>query len=108
MSWARCLCSPAPPPLPSPSSRTPSAYCRLGCNAAACRFHLGHLLHYGRELNATDQVIGVMLVIVVIGLLADKVPFVPSERFLHRRWEAALNLTQLGQSAPQHSLGSRR
>jgi ABC-type nitrate/sulfonate/bicarbonate transport system permease component len=32
-------------------------------------FGLGHLLHYGRELNAMDQVIGVMLVIVVIGLL---------------------------------------
>lgn len=29
-------------------------------------FGLGHLLHYGRELNAMDQVIGVMLVIVMI------------------------------------------
>src|SRR3989440_9836111 len=35
-------------------------------------FGLGHLLHYGRELNAKDQVIGIMLVIVVIGLMADK------------------------------------
>jgi len=49
-------------------------------------FGLGHLLHYGRELNAMEQVIGVMLVIVVIGLLADKVMFSPWERFLHRRW----------------------
>jgi NitT/TauT family transport system permease protein len=49
-------------------------------------FGLGHLLHYGRELNAMDQVIGVMLVIVVIGLLADKILFSPWERFLHRRW----------------------
>ena len=49
-------------------------------------FGLGHLLHYGRELNAMDQVLGVMLVIVVIGLLADKVLFAPWERFLHRRW----------------------
>ena len=49
-------------------------------------FGLGHLLHYGRELNAMDQVIGVMLVIVVIGLLADKILFTPWERFLHRRW----------------------
>jgi NitT/TauT family transport system permease protein len=49
-------------------------------------FGLGHLLHYGRELNAMDQVIGVMLVIVLIGLLADKVLFSPWERFLHRRW----------------------
>ena len=49
-------------------------------------FGLGHLLHYGRELNAMDQVIGVMLVIVVIGLLADRLLFSPWERFLHRRW----------------------
>jgi NitT/TauT family transport system permease protein len=49
-------------------------------------FGLGHLLHYGRELNAMDQVIGVMLVIVAIGLLADKALFAPWERFLHRRW----------------------
>ena len=49
-------------------------------------FGLGHLLHYGRELNAMDQVIGVMLIIIVIGLLADKILFSPWERFLHRRW----------------------
>lgn len=49
-------------------------------------FGLGHLLHYGRELNAMDQVIGVMLVIVGIGLLADKALFAPWERYLHRRW----------------------
>src|SRR5215475_475447 len=49
-------------------------------------FGLGHLLHYGRELHAMDQVIGIMLVIVVVGLLADKALFAPWERFLHRRW----------------------
>ena len=49
-------------------------------------FGLGHLLHYGRELNAMDQVIGVMFVVVVIGLLADKILFSPWERFLPRRW----------------------
>lgn len=49
-------------------------------------FGLGHLLHYGRELNAMEQVVGVMLVIVVIGLLADRILFSPWERFLHRRW----------------------
>jgi NitT/TauT family transport system permease protein len=49
-------------------------------------FGLGNLLHYGRELNAMDQVIGVMLVIIAIGLLADKILFSPWERFLHRRW----------------------
>lgn len=49
-------------------------------------FGLGQLLHYGRELNAMEQVIAVMLVIVLIGLLTDKVLFAPWERFLHRRW----------------------
>ena len=49
-------------------------------------FGLGQLLHYGRELSAMDQVIGIMLVIVVIGLLADKIFFSPFETFLHRRW----------------------
>lgn len=49
-------------------------------------FGLDHLLHYGRELNAMDQVIGVMLVIVLRGLAVDKVLFAPIERFLHRRW----------------------
>ncbi|MBK8475821.1 MAG: ABC transporter permease [Opitutaceae bacterium] len=49
-------------------------------------FGLGHLLHYGRELNAMEQVIGVMLVIVTIGVAADKIFFSPWENFLHRRW----------------------
>jgi NitT/TauT family transport system permease protein len=52
-------------------------------------FGLGQLLHYGRELNAMDQVIGIMVVIVFIGLLADKVLFSPWESFLHRRWGTA-------------------
>lgn len=49
-------------------------------------YGLGHLLHFGRELNAMEQVIGVMLVIIVIGLLADKILFSPWEAFMHRRW----------------------
>ena len=49
-------------------------------------FGLGQVLQYGRELSSMDQVIGVMLVIVLIGLIADKVLFSPWERFLHRRW----------------------
>jgi NitT/TauT family transport system permease protein len=52
-------------------------------------FGLGHLLHYGRELNAMDQVIGVMLLIVMIGLAVDKTLFAPVELFLHRRWGTA-------------------
>ena len=47
---------------------------------------IGHLLHYGRELHAMDQVVGLMLVIIVIGFAADKIIFSPWERFLHRRW----------------------
>jgi NitT/TauT family transport system permease protein len=53
-------------------------------------FGLGHLLHYGRELSAMDQVIGIMLVIVVIGLITDKSLFAPWERFMHRRWGTGL------------------
>ena len=49
-------------------------------------FGLGQLLKYGRDLHAMDQVIGVMLAIVVIGLLVDKLLFSPVERLLHRRW----------------------
>jgi NitT/TauT family transport system permease protein len=49
-------------------------------------FGLGQLLHFGREQSAMEQVIGIMFVIVVIGLLADKIFFSPVERFLHRRW----------------------
>ena len=49
-------------------------------------YGLGFLLHNGRELGAMDQVVGIMLVIVVIGLLADKILFSPWERFIHRRW----------------------
>ena len=52
-------------------------------------FGLGHLLHYGRELNAMEQVIGIMIVLLAIGLIADKILFSPWERFLHRRWGTA-------------------
>ncbi len=52
-------------------------------------YGLGYLLHAGRELAAMDQVIGVMFVIVLIGLLADRVMFSPWERFLHHRWGTA-------------------
>jgi NitT/TauT family transport system permease protein len=33
-----------------------------------------------------DQVIAVMVIIVAIGLLADRLLFSPWERFFHRRW----------------------
>lgn len=47
---------------------------------------LGQLLHKGRLAGSLAQVIGVMLIIMVIGLLADKILFSPWERFLQRRW----------------------
>jgi sulfonate transport system permease protein len=47
---------------------------------------LGHLLHYGRELHAMDQVLGIMLVIVLVGLAADRAAFAPAERWVRRRW----------------------
>lgn len=49
-------------------------------------FGLGQLLNYGRDLGAMDQVFGIMFVIVLVGLLADKILFSPWERFIHRRW----------------------
>ncbi len=49
-------------------------------------FGLGHLLHYGRELQAMDQVAAIMLVILVVGFVADKALFSPWERFLRKRW----------------------
>ncbi len=49
-------------------------------------FGLGHLLHYGRELHAMDQVAAVMLIILLIGFAADKALFSPWERFLRKRW----------------------
>lgn len=54
-------------------------------------FGLGHLLHMGRETNSMDKVIGVMLVIIFVGVLADKLLFSPWENFMHRRWGTAKN-----------------
>jgi len=39
-----------------------------------------------------DQVICIMLVIVIMGLLADKISFSPWERFLHRRWGTDMSI----------------
>ena len=52
-------------------------------------FGLGHLLHYGRELHAMDQVVGLMLLIIFIGFAADKIIFSPWETFLRKRWGLA-------------------
>jgi NitT/TauT family transport system permease protein len=52
----------------------------------ATGFGLGNLLHYGRELGAMEQVVGVIFVIVTVGLSADRVVFFPTEKWLRRRW----------------------
>lgn len=49
-------------------------------------FGLGHLLHYGRELNAMEQVLGIIFIIMACGLIVDKCIFSPLEHSLYRRW----------------------
>jgi len=49
---------------------------------------LGRLLDDGRQLMDMPQVVGVILVIVAVGLAADKLVFAPAERFLRMRWGA--------------------
>ena len=47
---------------------------------------LGRLLDDGRQLSDMPQVVAIILVIVVVGLAADKALFAPAERWLRRRW----------------------
>lgn len=47
---------------------------------------LGHLLMVGRELNDMSQVIAVMIVIIIIGILVDRLFFVKVERRIRERW----------------------
>ena len=47
---------------------------------------LGQLLTMGRELNDMAQVIAVMLVIIALGLAADRAVFAPVERRVRERW----------------------
>lgn len=47
---------------------------------------IGQYLHFGRELQRMYQVIGIMFIIILVGLLADKLIFSPVESWLHRRW----------------------
>src|SRR5438046_5223885 len=49
-------------------------------------FGLGQLLHYGRELSSMEQVIGIMVVIVVIGFIADTILLSPVAMFRPRLW----------------------
>lgn len=52
---------------------------------------LGHLMMIGRELNDMSQVIAVMLVIVVIGILVDRLFFVKVECHIRERWGLSKN-----------------
>ena len=47
---------------------------------------LGHLMMIGRELNDMSQVIAVMIVIIVIGILVDRLFFVKVEQRIRERW----------------------
>ena len=47
---------------------------------------LGSLLHYGMDMHKMEQLFGVMIVITLVGMFADRVLFYPAERWLHRRW----------------------
>lgn len=56
---------------------------------------LGQLLHYGREMQAMEQVVGIIFIVVGIGLMAERVLFLPIETELHKRWGTGKN-TQSG------------
>lgn len=47
---------------------------------------VGHLLSNGRDLNDMAMVLGMIGVILVIGLLVDRILFAPMERWISRRW----------------------
>lgn len=50
---------------------------------------LGHLLMIGRELNDMSQVIAVMIIIIVIGILVDRLFFIKMEKHIRERWGLA-------------------
>ena len=56
------------------------------CVTIVSGFGLGNWLQYGREDHDMPKVVGIMFVIVLVGLGADKLLFAPAERFLRRRW----------------------
>jgi NitT/TauT family transport system permease protein len=47
---------------------------------------LGQLLMLGRDLNDMSQVIAVMILIIIVGFIADIVLFRGAERWIQRRW----------------------
>ena len=47
---------------------------------------LGQLLHYGREMQAMDQVVSIILVLIAIGLFIERFVFLPIEHSIAKRW----------------------
>ena len=47
---------------------------------------LGHLLMMGRELSDMAQVVMVMLILIIIGLISDKLIFARLESYVYERW----------------------
>lgn len=50
---------------------------------------VGHLLSTGRDLNDMAMVLGMIGIILVLGLLVDRLLFYPLERVVSRRWGVA-------------------
>ena len=47
---------------------------------------LGQLLHYGREMQAMDQVVSIIFILIIIGLFIERYMFVPIENYIVKRW----------------------
>ena len=47
---------------------------------------LGQLLHYGREIQAMDQVVSIIFILTLIGLFIEHYLFLPIERLIEKRW----------------------
>lgn len=47
---------------------------------------LGQLLHYGREMQAMDQVVSIILILITIGLVIEHCLFLPIEKSITKRW----------------------
>ena len=47
---------------------------------------LGHLLEVGRQFNDIAQVMAMMIIIVLVGLVVDRLVFVRLESIVRKRW----------------------
>lgn len=47
---------------------------------------LGQLLHYGREMQAMDQVVSIIFILTLIGLFIEYYLFSPIEKLIEKRW----------------------